>query len=280
MNYRRAASDAGIHVYGFAAFALGAIQLVWGDFAVIWHPVQPGVPFRTPLAYVVAVCLIAAGLAVQRRGTARTGLAVLGVLYMLAACLWLPRVIGYPQIFGTWGGFNEQFIIAVAAAIGYVALESSADAREARLSGRQFLILRTTFGVCVAILGCVHFSALEQTAAMVPAWIPPGQRFWATATGGAMVLAGLSIISGVQSVLAARMFTALIGVFAVFVWLPRIQAEPRGHVAWAGTMITMAVAGAGWLVADVFGPAYGDHDPRNARTASRAPHARRNRTAG
>ncbi|MEP6992810.1 MAG: hypothetical protein ABJA80_17875 [bacterium] len=250
MTDRGAASDLGIHVYGFAAFALGAIQLVSGDFAFIWHPVQPGVPYRTALAYVVAACLIAAGIAVQFRTAARHGLAVLAVLFALAAFLWLPRVIGYPQIFGTWGGFNEQFILAVAAMIGYVSIEPPAAGRGARRAGRAYVILRTTFGVCVVILGCVHFSALEQTAAMVPAWIPPGQRFWAAATGAAMVLAGMSIISGVLSVLATRLFTTLMSVFAILVWFPRIHAEPLGHVAWAGTMITVAMAGAGWMVAD------------------------------
>ncbi|MDQ2666509.1 MAG: hypothetical protein M3Z05_10920 [Gemmatimonadota bacterium] len=254
MNDRGAASNLGIHVYGFAAVALGVNQLTWGDFAFIWHPVQSGVPFRTALVYIVALCLIAAGVAVQRRSTARIGLAVLTVLYVLAACLWLPRVIGYPQIFGTWGGFNEQFILGVAGAIGYVSFASTSPMRDARLIRREFVILRTTFGVCVVILGCVHFSALPQTAAMVPAWIPPSQRFWAAATGAAMILAGVSIIIGVQSPLSTRLFAALIGVFAVFVWLPRIYAEPLGHVAWAGTMITVAIAGGGWMVADVMTP--------------------------
>ena len=254
MTDRASTSKLGIHVYGLATFTLGAIQLAWGDFAFLWHPVQPGVPYRSALAYVVAVCVIAAGVAVQWRRTARFGLVLSAVLYTLAACLWLPRVIGYPRIFGTWGGFNEQFVLAVAAVVGYAALDRGAAPDEARPAARDMLIGRALFGVCLMILGIVHFTALAQTAAMVPAWIPPGPRFWAVATGLALLLAGFAILARVQATLAARLFTVLIGSFAAVIWIPRILAEPRGHVAWAGTAITVAMAGAGWMVADATVP--------------------------
>lgn len=249
VNDRASTRNLGIHIYGLATFMLGANELRWGDFAFNWHPVQPGVPYRTALAYIGAVFLIAAGLAVQWRRTVRFGLALSAVLYTLAACLWLPRVIGYSQIFGTWGGFNEQFVLAVAAVVGYASLDPAPAPNDERLAARDLLIGRTVFGINLVILGLVHFTALPQTAEMVPAWIPPGQRFWAVATGVAMVLAGVAIAARVQSVLAARLFTVLIGTFAVFIWIPRIVADPRGH-AWAGTAITVAMAGAGWVVAD------------------------------
>jgi uncharacterized membrane protein len=240
---RGTASNLGIHVYGLAAAALGAIQLVWGDFSTIWHPVQPGVPYRTALVYIVGVCLIVAGATVQWRRTARLGLPVLAVLSLLAALLWVRRVIGYPQLFGTWSGFAEQLVPAVAAVVGFAALD-------ARGGGRLLTIGRVAFGMCVVTLGLAHFFALKETAAMVPAWAPPGQRFWAMTTGLAMLLAGVSIGIGVLAPLSARLLAALLGSFALFVWVPRIQARPDAQVSWGGTMITLAVAGAAWMVAD------------------------------
>jgi hypothetical protein len=41
----------GSRVYGLGAIALGLAGLVWGDFALVWQPVPPGVPGRTALAY-------------------------------------------------------------------------------------------------------------------------------------------------------------------------------------------------------------------------------------
>ena len=38
-------------------------------------------------------------------------------------------------------------------------------------------------GACVAVFGVAHFLAVKETAGMVPKWIPPGQMFWARATG-------------------------------------------------------------------------------------------------
>jgi hypothetical protein len=44
---------------------------------------------------------------------------------------------------------------------------------------------------------------------MVPKWIPPGQHFWAVATGVAFLLASAAILSGVLAVLAARLLTVM-----------------------------------------------------------------------
>jgi uncharacterized membrane protein len=243
----------GIHLYGAAAVVLGAIQLVHGDFSMNWHPARPGLPLRSMLVYVTGICWIAGGLAAQWRRTSRIGVGVVGVLFFFGALLWLPRVIGFPQLFGTWAGFAEEFAPAVAALIAYLPAatvapplrETSSTAPAPRRAVAVFL-----FGLSVAALGLAHFFALEQTASMVPAWIPPGQRFWAIATGLAMLLAGIGILSRVRSVLAAQLLAALLGTFALVVWLPRLATHPTAPNAWGGTAITIAVASAAWMVAD------------------------------
>ncbi len=242
-----ALSNLGSRVYGLGAAALGLVGLVWGDFATNWQPVQTvGIPNHGALAYVTAACLLSAGVEVQWRRSAPAGLLVLAALYFIFAMLWLPRIVGYPQLFGTWGGMLEEMAPAAAAVVGYASLlprRSAAATRAERIG-------RLTFGVCAVSFGLSHFFAIPQTAAMVPGWIPPGQRFWALATGVAHMLAGVAILSGVLDVLASRLLTVMLATFSVLVWAPALLAQPREHMVWAGNAINLALIGAAWVVAD------------------------------
>ena len=239
----------GSRVYGLGAVALGLVGLVWGDFATVWQPVQAlpfAVPHRTALAYVAAACLLSAGVAIQWRRSAPAGLLALATLYFIFALLWLPRVVGYPHIFGTWAGFLEEFALVAAAGVVYASLlphDSAGSVRTARIG-------RLAFGVCVLSFGLSHFFAIPETAGMVPKWIPPGQQFWAVATGVAHILAGFAILSGVLAVLASRLLTVMLAGFGALVWAPALFAQPREHVVWAGNAINLALIGAAWVVAD------------------------------
>jgi len=247
MMSRTAVSNLGGRVYGLGAAALGLVGLVWGDFATVWQPVQTiGIPDRGAPAYVAAACLLCAGVAVQWRRSAASGLLVLAILYFLFALLWLPRVVGYPHIFGTWAGFLEEFALVAAALVVYASLPP----HDSRGSVRAARVGRLAFGVCAVSFGLSHFFAVPQTAAMVPAWIPPGQRFWAVATGVAHLLAGVAILSGVLDVLASRLLTVMLAAFGALVWAPALLAQPREHMVWAGNAINLALTGAAWAVAD------------------------------
>ncbi|HEX8686631.1 MAG TPA: hypothetical protein VF736_20155 [Pyrinomonadaceae bacterium] len=246
---RRALSNLGGRVYGLGAAALGLVGLVWGDFATNWQPIQAlpfAVPHRMALAYAAAAGLLAAGVAIQWRRSAPAGLLVSAIIYLIFALLWLPRVVGYPQIFGTWAGFLEEFALVAAAAVVYASLlphDSAGSVWAARLG-------RLSFGVCALSFGLSHFFAIPQTAALVPGWIPPGQRFWAVATGVAHVLAGVAILSGVLDVLASRLLTLMLAGFGALVWAPALVAQPREHMVWAGNAVNLALIGAAWAVAD------------------------------
>ena len=251
--------EVGRHVFGVGAIMLGVSEMVWGEFATNWHPVQDTMPFRTALAYFAGVAFLAGGLAVQGRRTARAGLLVLAVLYFLGTMLWMPRVIHYPQLFGVWSGSAEHFAPMVAALMAYAALGK-------RWPAPAMTAARVVFGLCIASFGIAHFTAVPQTAEMVPAWLPFGQSFWALATGGAMLLAGLSLIAGILAPLAAWLLTALLMSFGVLVWLPRIFNAPNAHNPWAGTGITLAAAGAAWMVAELLGRGSYPEDERGRAT--------------
>lgn len=250
---RKSLSNLGIHVYGLAAVALGVIGLIWGDFATVWQPVPTDFPHRVSLAYLFAVCMLMGGVAVQWRRTARIGLLLLAFLNLIAALLWIRRIVGYPRIFGTWGGFAEEFSMVVAAVMMYAVLERYDTVRETRI----YLTARILFGLCAVAFGLSHFFALPITASMVPKWIPPGQMFWAVATGAAHLLAGLAILSGIQALLAARLLTLMLIIFGLLVWAPSLFNAPHTHMAWTGNAINLAITGAAWMVADALAVATG-----------------------
>jgi uncharacterized membrane protein YphA (DoxX/SURF4 family) len=242
---RTAHAEYGRFAFGAGAVNLGGAQLVFGDFATLWEPVQPGVPFRAALSYVVAVLLVVGGACVWSRRAVRVGAVLLGAMHVLFALLWLPRVVGFPQIYGTWGGMFEELAPATGALVLY-----GMHARDVARGERVAQLGRYAFGICALSFGIEHFTAVPQTADMVPAWIPGSGRFWAVATGIFHVLAGVAILAGVLATLGARLLAAMLIAFGVLIWLPRIVAAPHAHATWAGNGVNLLVAGAAWIIAD------------------------------
>ena len=193
----------GTRSYGLAAIALGLVGLVWGDFAAVWQPVPPDVPGRLGLAYAAALLFVAGGAALQlRRPVAvAAGAWLLAALHLVFALLWARRVIGFPEILGAWSGFSEPVVMMLGAVMAYACLRPVEEAGARRLA----LCGRLVFGLCLLVFGAAHFVYVEQTAAMVPAWLPPSRTFWAQLTGACHVLAGLALITGVQARMAARL---------------------------------------------------------------------------
>lgn len=261
MSERSVFSNAGSTVYAIAAMALGIINLIWADFATVWQPIQAfgdHVPCRRLFACVVAVGLLLGGVAILWRPASRFGALLVGIMNLIFAVFWLPRVIHFPQIFGTWGGLLEALFPVTGAALLYV----TAASRDSREASRTAQLARYLFGICLLSFGVVHFLALPQTAGMVPRWIPPGQQFWAVATGLAHLLAGLAVLTGVADLLASRLLTLMLIVFGVFVWLPRLFTHPHDHTAWAGNAVNLIMIGTAWVFANWRGECQEEAQPQ------------------
>jgi uncharacterized membrane protein YphA (DoxX/SURF4 family) len=244
---RGTVSALGYRVYGLGAVALGLVGLAFGDFASVWQPVPAGLPSRTEIAYAVAVLFLLAGLAINWRGTAKAGAALLTVLYIVCVVLLhLPRIVGHPGVFVTWSGAAEQLALVAA---GLILLAGTGRARSTGLAR----IGQTLFGICLLVFGAAHFVYLAETAAMVPANLPPGQRAWAVATGIAHIAAGLAILSGILARPAAVLATVMFAAFSLLVHIPALIADPRSHLLWAANAINLALIGAAWVVADNVG---------------------------
>jgi uncharacterized membrane protein len=178
----------GARIYGLAAIALGLVGLCWGDFAAVWQPVPPHWPVRTALAYLWAALFVAGGILLQARRTAAIGALLIAALFIPFFLLWAKRVIGFPQIFGTWSGLAEQLALILGGIAAWLTAVATAHEPEERRLART---VRLIFGLCLLAFGTAHILYVKETAAMVPAWLPPGTHFWAYATGACHILAGL-----------------------------------------------------------------------------------------
>jgi uncharacterized membrane protein YphA (DoxX/SURF4 family) len=249
VNWKATVAGLGRYAYGIAAIVLGVSGLIFHDFATAWQPIQAfgdNVPHRELYAQVAAAGELLGGVAILYGPTIRFGAILLGLLYFAFALLWVPRIVGFPYIFGTWAGFLKEFAFVPAAAI----LFASTGQHNALWAVRLTRISWTLFGICVLSFAGDHFSNISGTASMVPAWIPPNQTFWAMATGCAFMLAGVAILTGLFAQVAARLLAAMLAVFGVLIWLPRLFADSHFHNAWGGNAVNLGIAAAAWIVAD------------------------------
>jgi len=232
-------SNLGRHVFGVAALAFGLITLAWHDYNG-WH--QPRY-----LVYAAAAALIFGGAAIQFRGTAKAGAAVLGAVYFVFALQCVPGIIAKPQIYNGWGNFFEQFSLGAGAAIVTARWPSAWSGETWNRIGRIF------FGVCAVSFTLEQAFYLHATASLVPKWIPPNQMFWAVTTTVFFALAAVALLTNRMALFAARLLTLMLVLFGLVVWVPLLLSDPHSHTNWNETVETFAIAGAAWILADLLG---------------------------
>ncbi len=239
-------SSVGRHVFGLAALASGIITAAWPDYRG-WDELRSvlNATDGPVFVYAAAAAQIVGGVAVNFRRTATAGAAVLAVVYLVFAVLYVPRIVASPQIYDRWGNFFEQFSLAIGAAIVYARF-SPAWALE-----RTIRLGRVLFAVCVVSFALEQAFYLDATAQLVPKWIPPSPVFWAVTTTVAFLLAAVALLTDLRSLLAARLLTAMIVLFGLLVWVPLIFAAPHSHTNWSEGAETFAIAGAAWVLADL-----------------------------
>lgn len=234
-------------VYGLGVMALGMVCLALGDF----HPGQPvpkNFPDRTALAYAAAAFMLIAGAAVVWRRTAVWGSAALTAYYALIVVILMSGhvLLAHYAEYLAYEGVAIQLAIAAGGLIVYAASAKIDAAMAARLTRLGQL----TFGVCALLFGGAHFVYMNLTAPLVPKSLPPTQEFWAYATGVGHIAAGIAILTGVQTRLAAILLTVMFASFTPLVHLPMLLADPSSHWIWSENAVNLALIGAAWVVAD------------------------------
>ncbi len=235
-----------VRVYGLAAIGFGLVGLAWGDLAAVLQPVPKGFPGRVALAYAVALACLLGGLAMQWRRSAAFGALGLTALFTLSALLFhVPRIFAHPAVFVTWEGSAEQLALVAGGLVAYSYCAHLQPASAARISRIGRLLL----GACLIVFGLAHLFYLAPTAAMVPAWLPPDQTFWAYATAAGHFAAGLALLSGIAARPAAMLLTAMFVVFGILVHAPTICSDPHSHINWSENVLNFALIASAWVIA-------------------------------
>jgi len=229
-------------VFALAAILLGAVGIVFHDFAMQWQPVPAGIGMRTQLAYVAGAVLVVGGALLLVTRTERAGAWLLTVfigLWMLV--LNLPVAIASASHIGAWNSPAEIGFLTS----GALALAASSIASGAR--AHLLLVARLLAGASAIVFGFAHFNYIDFTASMVPGWIPY-KAFWAWATGAGHLAAGIALVSGIKARLGVTCEAAMMGSFVVLLHLPRVIAAPEQHVEWIMLAVSSMLAGSALLV--------------------------------
>ena len=237
----------GRRVYGLGVMTVGMACLAFGDFDP-GQPMPEHFPARTALAYAAGAIMVVTAAAVEWRRMAAWGAAALTVYYTLFVVILMNGrlLLTDYAVYVTYEDIAMQLAIAAGGLIIYATtakIDAAVAARLTRLS-------RLTFGVCALVFGGAHFVYMNNTASLVPKWLPPTQEFWGYATGVCFVAAGLAILTGVQARLAAILLTAMLASFGLLANGPMLLADHASHWNWTESAVNLAVVGAAWVVAD------------------------------
>src|SRR5580700_11544640 len=230
MTAEKKATAFGWRVYGLGVMAIGMACLVFGEFDP-GQPMPKHFPGRTALAYAAGAFMVVAAAAIEWRRTAAWGAAALTVYYTFFVVILMNGrlLLTDYAVFVTYESIAMQVAIAAGGLIVY-----AATARiDAALAARLTRLGRLAFGICALVFGGAHFVYMNNTASLVPKWLPPTQEFWGYATGFGFVAAGVAILTAVQARLAAILVTAMLTSFGLLVNEPMLLADHASHWNWS-----------------------------------------------
>ena len=237
-------------LFAVGMIGLGILALIYGDFALVWQPVASWVPGRTALAYGSGILMLFGGVGLLFSATAVWSARVLFVYLIVWLLLKVPALVAAPQMEAVWLGFGE---LAVLLTGGWVLFARLANLRDG--SGLGFAagesgirMARILFAVALIPIGLSHIVYVQQTAALVPGWLP-GRTGWAYLTGAGQIACGLGVLFSVLPSVAAICEAGMLSLFTLLVWMPAIVAAPKTRLPWTAFFISWAIAAAAWLVA-------------------------------
>ena len=100
------------------------------------------------------------------------------------------------------------------------------------------------YAIPLVIFGADHLSSIKEIMTVVPSWMP-GKMFWTIFVGVALILAGFSILLGIQRQLSTTLLGIMFFLFEILMHIPSlIRLASAGHLFSApGQRAVIGVAG-------------------------------------
>ena len=242
-----------------ALFASGMIGMAivgfrFGDFASVAQEFPKWIPARTAIIYVAAAVMLLGGIGLIFERTAALSARVLfGYLAVWMLQLNVPIVIKHPLVEGSWQAIGEIWVLAAGGWVLFAGLDAPRDRSQmGLLSGaRGIRFGQILFGLALIPLGLAHFTYLNMTAPLVPAWLP-FHTAWAYITGAAQMAAGVGVLFSIRPRLAATLDAVLFSAFTFLVWPQLIIAKPSDQRMWSEFTTSWAITAAAFVVAASF----------------------------
>lgn len=243
-------------LFGVGMLAFGMLNFVFAIPVLGLEPLPDWLPAPILWTYITAVLLVVGGGCVLS-GRLQPGqwVIALGVLLSLwLILLQVPTVLTHIHSGSKWTPAFECLALCSSAWVLAHAWSDSATERTP-WNGRLRQLARAGrygFGISLPVFGALHFIYWQYVASVIPGWIPGSPVFWTYFTGCAHIAAGLAILSGVQSWLAATMLGIMFGSWVLIVHVPRVLASPHDQSEWTSLCIAVALCGGALLMAGYF----------------------------
>jgi uncharacterized membrane protein len=252
--------------FGAAVLASGVLQLATGTFVRLVPKLPAWLPAHSAWAYAAGVVLVVAGLAILSGRMVRTAASVVGLMILLKLVLLFPShmfsnpLIDRPLLRGfMWTNPLKSLALAGGAALlaGRLGGEGRAPSALARAFARLEPLAAVFLAVFLAVCGMQHVVYRQFVDTLVPAWIPPGQRFWTYFTGVALMAGGVGILVPRAARLAATLSGVMILLWVPLVHVARAVAGPQHANETAGAFEALALSGVAFMVAATRAPRSG-----------------------
>ena len=230
-------------LFAMSLAVLGALLAGAHGFGDVWPTVPKWVPARDAWVTLSGLVLSIGGVGLLLPRTARIGALVLAAFFIVELLvLKLPHVVAHPLLAAVYEDGGETLACLGGAWAIFAMLPGG---------GRWFESVRggqVLFGLALVPFGLAHFFYLDQTAPLIPHWLPFPVTL-SYLTGGAHIAAGLGILAGVLPGLAATLEAAMVSLFTLLIWVPAVVRAPSQLPNWSELCVSAAISGAAWVVA-------------------------------